>query len=256
MKKNLFSLMYVGLIFFFLGGISLFAQSDNSADFDKHKIRVKFKKQNRAALKTQRKNVMRTANPKKCGVASVDALNEKHSLKGMRQAFPILRPSLQAKHERHGIDLWYEIEVDEEVTAELIKEYEKNESIEIAEPLYNMKPFSVPNDPTIGYHHDNIQTKLAWDIETGSDNVIVAVVDGGIQYEHEDLADAMWVNEAEANGVDGIDDDGNGVVDDIHGTIFGDYGTFLPIEPSAHGTLVAGIIGAVSNNGVGIAGIA
>lgn len=94
----------------------------------------------------------------------------------------------------------------------------------------------------------------AWDIETGKPDVIVAVVDGGIQYDHPDLLANMWVNEAEMNGAAGVDDDGNGYVDDIYGYNF--VTSEGAITAHYHGTHVAGTVGAVNNNGIGVAGVA
>jgi hypothetical protein len=88
----------------------------------------------------------------------------------------------------------------------------------------------------------------------GSSDVIVAVVDGGIDYIHEDLADNIWINVAEFNGSQGVDDDGNGYTDDIRGFNF--VQSSGKITPDDHGTHVAGTIGAVNNNDKGVAGVA
>lgn len=99
----------------------------------------------------------------------------------------------------------------------------------------------------------------AWTYTTGSKDVIVCVNDEGVKYNHEDLSANMWINEAELNGVRGVDDDENGYVDDIYGynfvTLDGkvERGT---LAPGDHGTHVAGTIAAVNNNGLGINGIA
>ena len=89
---------------------------------------------------------------------------------------------------------------------------------------------------------------------TGNQDVIVAIVDGGLDYDHEDLAQNMWINEAEMNGTTGVDDDGNGFVDDIYGYNFVSLNGNI-IEHT-HGTHVGGTVAAVNNNGVGVAGVA
>lgn len=94
----------------------------------------------------------------------------------------------------------------------------------------------------------------AWKYTTGDNRVVVAVIDGGIQVDHDDLASNMWVNEAEANGSLGIDDDMNGYVDDIYGYNF--VTNSGKIRADSHGTHVAGTISAVNNNGYAVCGIA
>ena len=94
----------------------------------------------------------------------------------------------------------------------------------------------------------------AWKTTAGDPAVIVAIMDGGVQWDHPDLAANMWVNEAELNGAPGVDDDGNGYVDDVYGYNFDkDTGA---IEPGGHGTHCAGTIAAVNNNGIGVCGVA
>ena len=94
----------------------------------------------------------------------------------------------------------------------------------------------------------------AWKYTAGDNRVIVAVCDGGIMTTHKDIMDNLWVNEAEKNGKSGVDDDGNGYVDDIHGYNFvTGKGT---VTADDHGTHVAGTISAVNNNGFAVCGIA
>ena len=110
----------------------------------------------------------------------------------------------------------------------------------------------------------------AWNYTTGNREIIVAVMDEGVKYDHPDLIDNMWVNQAEYAGAEGVDDDGNGYVDDIYGLnvtkskpdgeitwttpAWSDKGIYD--GDSGHGTHVAGTIAAVNNNGLGVAGVA
>ncbi len=106
----------------------------------------------------------------------------------------------------------------------------------------------------------------AWKLCTGDPSIIVAVVDEGVQYNHPDLAANMWVNEAELNGIQEVDDDGNGYVDDIYGRNFAKTSGFWGSSSeeiswnkpgdTGHATHVAGIISAVNGNGIGCCGIA
>jgi subtilisin family serine protease len=103
----------------------------------------------------------------------------------------------------------------------------------------------------------DIDAPEAWDQTTGSSDVVVAVVDTGVDYTHGDLAANIWTNPGETGGgkeSNGIDDDGNGYVDDWRGWNFG-LGTNDPIDAVGHGTHVAGTIGAVGDNGTGVAGV-
>jgi subtilisin family serine protease len=136
-----------------------------------------------------------------------------------------------------------------------------------AEPDYRVTIHRTPNDEYFASQwaleqindHD-IDAPKAWDHATGNSDIIVAVLDTGVDYAHPDLAGNMWVNEAEASGTPGVDDDvpANGYVDDIYGY---DFCTYFhtpdsdPCDDYNHGTHCAGIIGAVGNNSEGIAGV-
>jgi len=96
----------------------------------------------------------------------------------------------------------------------------------------------------------------AWTLETGNPDVIVAVIDQGVKPDHEDLAANMWENKGEIPG-NGIDDDGNGYIDDVYGYNYNNgNGTITTSASLSHGTHVAGTIAAVNNNGIGVNGIA
>ncbi|MDG1950470.1 MAG: S8 family serine peptidase [bacterium] len=112
------------------------------------------------------------------------------------------------------------------------------------------------------WYLETIDAYAAWDMETGDGSVVVAILDTGVDLDHPDLESNIWVNDGEIAG-DGIDNDGNGYVDDVNGYDFIDEdGTPIPTDDGdfdigavSHGTVIAGIIGAVGDNDEGIAGI-
>jgi len=145
---------------------------------------------------------------------------------------------------------------------EAIKELSKNPNVKYAEPNFIYTTTSVPNDERYSelWAHSNTSTpgadmssEAAWDISTGDSDVIVGVIDTGVDYTHEDLADNVWTNPAEIAG-DGIDNDGNGYIDDVHGINAID-GSGDPMDDGDHGSHVSGTIGAKGNNGVGVTGV-
>lgn len=134
------------------------------------------------------------------------------------------------------------------------------------QPNYRRRIAMVPDDArfdelwgmhntgqTGGLDDADIDAPEAWDISTGSSDIVVAVIDTGVDYDHPELADNIWVNPGEVPG-NGIDDDGNGYVDDVHGidTVNDDSD---PLDDHGHGTHVSGTIGAKGNNGIGVAGV-
>ena len=115
-----------------------------------------------------------------------------------------------------------------------------------------------PNDPGYPDLDAIVKAKIfeVWETYgTDAEDQIVAVIDTGIDYSHPDLMSNIWINEIEANGTSGVDDDGNGYIDDIHGYNFVGGDSVDPMDNQSHGTHVAGTIGAVGNNGIGLTGV-
>lgn len=121
-------------------------------------------------------------------------------------------------------------------------------------PNYELRALSVPNDTQFSslWGMNAIDAPSAWNRSTGSESVVVAVIDTGVDYNHQDLSANMWRNPSEV--MSGADNDGNGYIDDVFGINARD-GTGNPVDDNGHGTHVAGTIGAVGNNGVGVAGV-
>jgi len=129
-----------------------------------------------------------------------------------------------------------------------------------AHPNYIWQMSAVPNDPRYNelWGMSKISAPAAWDVTTGSDAVTVAVLDSGVDMDHPDLNANIWRNPGEAGGGkenDGVDNDGNGMVDDWRGWDFTDSDNDPHDGAAAHGTHVAGTIGARGNNGVGVTGV-
>lgn len=198
------------------------------------------------------------------------------------------------RRRRYGLHLWYDLRIEETVpVSRAAAEMAAVQGIEAVEPVYKTRldsrrasadfsdrlyapanpqpaeeepPF---NDPYLykqwNYHNDgtlessvagaDINVFKAWRrFGAGNPDIIVAVIDGGIQYDHPDLAANMWTNDAELHGIPGFDDDGNGYIDDVYGWNF--YMESGNIVPHYHGTHVAGTVAAVNNNGEGVCGVA
>ena len=147
---------------------------------------------------------------------------------------------------------------------------EREEGVVYAEPNYVYRSSGVPNDPgfsqlwglssigqsvagKIGTADADIDAPEAWDVTTGLASTVVAVVDSGVDHGHPDLASNIWANPGETAG-NGVDDDGNGYVDDARGWNFVG-GNADTSDSNGHGTHVAGTIGARGNDAVGVAGV-
>jgi subtilisin family serine protease len=161
---------------------------------------------------------------------------------------------------------------------EVMATYRQDPNVEYVQPNFIHRIDLTPNDSN--FNHQTamkiLQAEAAWDLQLATPNVIVGVIDTGVDYNHEDLRSALWINGGEdlnRNGrvdstdFNGVDDDGNGFVDDLRGWDFVDAPSFPdggdfqtpdndPLDQNGHGTSVAGLIGATGNNEIGVAGLA
>jgi thermitase len=159
---------------------------------------------------------------------------------------------------------------------EAVQTYEASPDVQYAEPNFKLYPSATPNDPSFnrlwgmnntgqsigqaGTLDADIDVSEAWNVSTGNSSIVIAVIDEGIDINHPELKDNIWRNPDEVPD-DGVDNDGNGYVDDIHGYDFAnDDASVYDPDPitgqgDEHGTHVAGTIAATGNNGVGVTGV-
>ena len=225
-----------------------------------------------------------------------DALDQVAAELGATSIEPLFNLKVNAdKKIARGMHRWFVVNFDEDIDVEeaaakyavnpqisrvqynSIIQRPKVSAVPVSDEAITRAATSMPfNDARLAdqWHYDNTGSSSlyqnavagedigafgAWKYTTGHRDVIVAVVDEGVMYSHPDLADNMWVNEAELNGVTGVDDDGNDYIDDIYGiNAVKNNGaiTWNKDGDSGHGTPVAGTVAAVNNNGIGVCGVA
>ena len=227
-------------------------------------------------------NIMNT------GIPSIDNLNREFKVRSIEETIlsVIKKPKNPELFESIGLDRIYTFYVDEDVDIlDAVEAYEKDPCVEYAEPSGFGHGCVIPNDPHFskqwGLHNTgqngcepdaDIDAPEAWDITTGKNHIKIAIVDSGIDYYHEDLSDRIWVNPGEDidnDGVvgdygppasggdeDGLDNDGNGFIDDLIGWNFvKNNNNPMDDHTACHGTHCAGIAGAATNNNIGVAGV-
>jgi len=213
------------------------------------------------------------------GIESINKLNNKYNLVDIKESFlSIIQPKNSKLSSKVGIDRIFTLNFENDIDIKnAIEDYKKNPLIEDADFSGIGFGCIIPSDPNFnkqwGFHNTgqsggtldaDIDAPEGWDIELGNLNVIIAIVDSGIDYNHEDLKTRIWINTGEdLNGnyqvdpsdFNGIDDDGNGFIDDIRGWDFvNNDNNPLDDHTSSHGTHCAGVAGANTNNNIGVSG--
>ncbi|WMW25524.1 S8 family serine peptidase [Methanolobus sediminis] len=221
---------------------------------------------------TSKKSIKNSAKPDDTGIVSLNKLNKKFDVIEFEQ---IATPSVS--EDDGTIYNWYKLKFNVSATQisknssefkkfkALMNSYELDPNIEVVELNYIINVQSIPDDPYFSssgswgqsypdlWGMQKINTESAWDVTTGSSSVIVADIDTGVDRTHEDLKDNMWVNTAEIPD-NGIDDDGNGHIDDYYGWDWANNDND-PMDDHGHGTHTAGTIAATGNNNVGVVGV-
>ena len=196
------------------------------------------------------------------GILSFD---ERMSSIGVRNIVPILSSAMLGKKSliTSAIEGIFRIHYTSDISPRIVSDLLSDDpDVIYAEPLYQHRISNTPNDSLFGTmgQFATVEAEAAWDIiKGGSGSVVVAIVDGGTDWNHEDLLANVWTNLDEIPD-NGLDDDENGFVDDNHGWNFAlgsNDPTGIPQHPqnSSHGTHVAGIAAAVTNNNIGISSI-
>src|SRR3989344_4381827 len=212
---------------------------------------------------------------------SANVNSEINALNKIRQILPKSNPTEAEQLIKYtiddslGITRIYRISFNGNINVgNLIKNLIKNNQIEYAEPNYLLELSFAPNDPeywkqwylnNIGQCYNpptctpripdaDIDAPEAWDIDIGSNNIVIAVVDSGLQINHPDIIGNVWGNSLEVNGNTGVDDDGNGLIDDYNGWNYLNNNNQLA-DILNHGTPISGIIATRTNNGIGVAGV-
>ncbi len=190
---------------------------------------------------------------------SLDDLRAQQGVKEVSTLEQTIPGNARVRHSQylsgiHIIDLYGETSVLQKV-----KELSDYDNVVYAEPIYAVELLEIPNDPAAQpgssqYYLELIRAYEAWEIATGSKDIVIGSVDTGVQLDHNDLADNLWVNEDDP--VDGIDNDANGFVDDYHGWDIANNDNDPSGDKSRHGSQVVGIHSGVANNEIGLAGVA
>jgi subtilisin family serine protease len=175
----------------------------------------------------------------------------------------VAAPALVAAYRGTGLFDWVEVDGAGRAHGERSHSALSAPAVKPNDPYYNLQ-YALKNDGTRTFANvksksgADIDAEAAWGLQAGDSSLIVAVLDGGVALSHPELAGRLWKNPREIAG-NGQDDDGNGFVDDVNGWNFAvnqQGGNANVADDYGHGTNVAGIIGAISGNSLGVAGVA
>lgn len=275
--------LLIASLLFFVGYLTVYGQNKNFIDgIERGTVKVKFAPS--MTTKLSRANIHTKNNQLSIGIANFDKVATKLKASNMKRLFPY-DPMHEDKLIKHGLHLWYIVDIDIDMDPVSAVNMLKNiPEIAIAECNYEkvLAPYKIEmyengndisslsslpfNDPYLRsqWNYQNtgqngypggtdINLFSAWETTAGASDIIISIHDEGVDVNHEDLRDNIWINTKEIPG-NGIDDDGNGYIDDVYGFNF--VTSSGNVVPSKHGTHVAGIIAAVNNNGIGVSGIA
>lgn len=285
--KKLFS-----IVLLMACSIALVAQSSNNQDevvkidrwnqqsYREGEVIVKFKADGAVQMRKNAKGKFQTAS-----ISQVDALFAELGVEEVEELMPNVGARKSPRRMRsysgtevkdHDLSKLYLIRFSEQVAApmsnagemrtvhQVVKQLQALDEVEFAEPNYLVFALSTESADSATYVAEPLYSQqwgpaainlpALWNMpKISTKRPVIAIIDTGVDTEHPDLKDNLWVNEAEKNGVAGKDDDGNGIVDDIHGYDFVNK-TGSMADFNGHGTHCAGIAAAVGNNGIGITG--
>ena len=255
------------------------ANKGDSVEYVSNEILIKVKDNVKSKIKSEPTST-------NTGIASLNEVNRAYKVSKFQK---VVNASKKTKDKNHEIFNWYKVTlpgkqeiITEKLTEDtdnlnldnvaaqnlkkIIAKFQADPNVETAELDYVVHNTAIPNDPYYSssgswgqgyqdlYGMHKINAAAAWDQITDATSVIVANIDTGVDRNHEDIRDNMWVNTGEVPG-NGIDDDGNGYRDDYYGWDWVNNDND-PMDDYGHGTHTAGTIAAKGNNGIGVVGVA
>jgi len=263
----------VAMIFIVLGSIPANADlksegTEKALEFAPGVIMIKFDQNVKVEIEKEEGYVA-------TGVPSLDALNRKHGVREFSKVFWPEPKSEKGKNAYRDLGLgriYRFVTIPKADVQAMVAEYEADPNVEYAEPDYVGYGHFVPNDPNFvnqwgllnngpdfiphpGTIDADVDATEAWPFWAPEHVIILAILDTGVDLDHPDFSGVIWTNTPECSGIGGVDDDLNGYVDDCHGYDFANNDG-NPQDDHGHGTVNAGIAGALTNNNVGVAGMA